>query len=242
MCYGWLAFLLYYWLKDIFFKKTIHFYWKNAKLSPRNFLYCVCFDTLLQRACHRQESAKLWGLHGNVGYVGTWVKFLRGLSGLRGSKYFLLGSNIILCRSYRRSKIFAVFFFFVDQPLFSKWDCFSILQRIVWAFFFRGSSQQILTTPCLTSLIFLSGLIEICRTDEIQWHFHEHVTKFSLWAAKRLTRRGSSKAHQEAHQRGCEYSQISRSSQALQASFENSTPLRKLFHGKNFPKECCIMP
>ena len=91
VCYGWLAFLLYYWLKHIFFKKTIHFYWKNAKLSPRNFLYCICFDTLLQRACYREESAKLHGLHGNVGYVGAWivwVKFLHGLSGLRGSKYF----------------------------------------------------------------------------------------------------------------------------------------------------------
>ena len=233
-CYGWLAFLLYYWLMHIFFKKTTHSYGKNAKLSPRNFLYCVCFDTLLQRACYRQESAKLRGLHGNVGYVGAWiawVKFLRGLNGLRGSKYFLLGSNIILCGSYRRSKIFAVFFFFVDQPLFSKWDYFSILQLIVWAFFFRVSSQQILTKPCLTSLVFLSGLIEICKTDEIQWHFYEHVTKFSLWAA-----------NWPYSQRGCEYSQISRSSQALQASFENSTPLRKLFHGKNFPKECCIMP
>ena len=64
---------------------------------------------------YRQESAKLRGLHGNVGYVGAWivwVKFLRGLSGLRDSKYFLFGSNIILCRSYCRSKIFAVFFFF----------------------------------------------------------------------------------------------------------------------------------
>ena len=79
----------------IFFKKTTHSYGKDAKLSPRNFLYCVCFDTLLQRACYRDETGKSRGLRGNVGYVGvsiSWVKFLRGLSGLRGSKYFLLGS------------------------------------------------------------------------------------------------------------------------------------------------------
>ena len=76
----------------IFFKKTTHSYGKNAKLSPRNFLYCVCFDTLLQRACYRDETAKSRGLRGNVGVSISWVKFLRGLSGLRGSKYFLLGS------------------------------------------------------------------------------------------------------------------------------------------------------
>ena len=38
------------------------------------------------------ESAKLRGLHGNVGYVGpwvAWVNFLRGLRGLCGSRYFL---------------------------------------------------------------------------------------------------------------------------------------------------------
>ena len=38
-------------------------------------------------------------LRGNVGYGGAWVKFLRGLRGLRGSKYFLRGlrrSNIFL--------------------------------------------------------------------------------------------------------------------------------------------------
>ena len=79
----------------IFFKKTTHPYGKDAKLSPGNFLYCVCFDTLLQRACYREESAKSRGLRGSVGYLGAWiawVKFSNGLSGLRGSKYFLLGS------------------------------------------------------------------------------------------------------------------------------------------------------
>ena len=170
-----------------------------------------------------------------VGCMVTWVTWVRGL---RGSNFyvgwmgymahFLLGSNIILCGSYRRSKIFAVFFFFfVDQPLFSKWNYFSILQLIVWAFFFPANLDQ----TCLTSLVFLSGLIEICKTDEIQWHFYEHVTKFYLWAA-----------NWPCSQRGSKYSQTSRSSQTPQASFENSTPLRKLFHGKNFPKECCIMP
>ena len=32
------------------------------------------------------------GLHGNVGVWVAWVKFLRGLHGLVGSKYFLRGS------------------------------------------------------------------------------------------------------------------------------------------------------
>ena len=106
----------------IFFKKTTHSYGKNAKLSPQNFLYCVWFDTLLERACYREESAKSRGLHNNVGYVGAWVKFLRGLSGLSGSKYFYLGHNfcvgqIFLCGPLSGSKIFAwVFFFCVNLP------------------------------------------------------------------------------------------------------------------------------
>ena len=79
----------------IFFEKTTHSYGENAKLSPRNFLYCVCFATLLQRACYREESAKSRGLRDNVGYVAawiSWVDFLRELSGLRWSKCFLIGS------------------------------------------------------------------------------------------------------------------------------------------------------
>ena len=84
----------------IFFKKTTHSYGKNAKLSPRNFLYCVWFDTLLERACYREESAKSRGLHNNVGYVGAWVNFLRGLSGLRGSKYIYLGHNFCVGQIY----------------------------------------------------------------------------------------------------------------------------------------------
>ena len=46
---------------------------KKAKLSPLNFLYGACFDALLQKACYREESAKLRRLHGNVGYVRAWI-------------------------------------------------------------------------------------------------------------------------------------------------------------------------
>ena len=63
----------------IFFKKTTHSYGKNAKLSLRNFLYYVCFDTLLQRACYRDESAKSRGLRGCVDCMGqtfTWVEWV----------------------------------------------------------------------------------------------------------------------------------------------------------------------
>ena len=84
----------------IFFKKTTHSYGKNAKLSPRNFLYCVCFDTLLKRACYREESAKSCELRNNVGYVGAWVKFSCRLSGLHGSKYFYLGHNFSVGQIY----------------------------------------------------------------------------------------------------------------------------------------------
>ena len=46
---------------------------------------------------HKTESAKSRGLHDNVGYNAwiAWVaciKFLCGLRGLHGSKYFLCGS------------------------------------------------------------------------------------------------------------------------------------------------------
>ena len=99
------------------------------------------------------------------------------------------------------------------------------------AFFSWDSSQQILTKPCLISLIFLSGLSEICKIDDIQWHFYELVTKFYLWAG-----------NWPYSQRGCEYSQNPLSAQTSQASFENSTHLWNFFHGKNVPKECCIMP
>ena len=48
-------------------------------------------------------------------------------------------------------------------------------------------------------------------------------------------------AHLPCYQKGCKYSQTSRSYQTPQASFGNFTHLWKLFQGKNFPKECCIM-
>ena len=51
------------------------------------------------------------------------------------------------------------------------------------SFFSLVSSQQFLTKLCLTPLVFFSGLLEICKIDDIQWHFYEHVTKFYLWAA-----------------------------------------------------------
>ena len=69
---------------------------------------------------------------------------------------------------------FCVDFFFVflrGSAFCTRWDYFSILQLIVWAFFSWVSSQQILTKPCLTPLVFLGGLIEICKIDEIQWHY-----------------------------------------------------------------------
>ena len=122
------------------------------------------------------------------------------------------------------------FFLLRESAFFTRWDYFSILQLINWAFFLWVSSQKILTKPCLTPLVFLSGLLETCKINGIQWHFYVRVTEFYLWAA-----------NWPYSQRGWEYSQISRSSQT-QASFENSTHLWKLFHGKNFPKECCIMP
>ena len=135
------------------------------------------------------------------------------------------GSNIFLCGSLHGSQILTVFFSCMDHPLFTKLDYFSIIQLIVWGFFSWVSSQQILTRLCFTPLVFLSGLLDNCKIDEIQWHFCERVTKFCVWAA-----------NWPYSQRGYEYSQILRSFQTPQDSFEASTHLWKLFHGKKLSK------
>ena len=107
----------------IFFKKTTHSYGKNAKLSPRNFLYCVCFDTLLQRACYRDELAKSRGLHGNVGYVGVSIAWVIIFSWV---KYIFVWVQNFLRRV----------FFSRGSAFFTRLDYFSILQLMNWAFFF----------------------------------------------------------------------------------------------------------
>ena len=135
------------------------------------------------------------------------------------------GSNIFVW-AFEWIQNFCVGFFLLrESAFFTRWDYFSILQLINWEFFLWVSSQKILTKPCLIPLVFLSGLLEICKIDEIQWHFYVRVTKFYLWAA-----------NWPYSQRGCRCSQILRSSQTPQGSFENSTHLWKLFHWKTFRK------
>ena len=95
-----------------------------------------------------------------MGWVGPWLRGLRGskyfLRGLRRSNIFLRGSiffawvRIFLRGSLRGSTFFTwVQNFGVGQLLFTRRDYFT---RLVL-------SQQILTTPCLTSLVFLSSLL-----------------------------------------------------------------------------------
>ena len=110
----------------------------------------------------------------------------------------------------------------MDHPLFTKLDYFSIIQLIVWGFFSWVSSQQILTRLCLTPLVFLSGLLDICKIDEIQ------CVSMNVWL------NSTCELQTDFILRGCEYSQILHSSQTPQVSFENSTHLWKLFHRKNF--------
>ena len=145
-----------------------------------------------------KELAIEMSLLNRVGCMVTWVTWVSGMHGSNfymgwvgyvGQKMFYLGHNFFvdeidfcvgLCVVHN---FCGFFFFFVNQPLFTRWDYFSILQLIVWAFSSGVSSQQILTKPCLPPLVFLSGLIKICKIDGIQWYFYEHVTKFYLWAA-----------------------------------------------------------
>ena len=121
-----------------------------------------------------------------VGCVVTWVTWVHGLRGSNfqvgwvgyaGQNIFYLGHNfcvgqIYFCVGLWVGPIFLRRIFFGGGSAFcTRWDYFSILQLIVWAFFSWVSSQQILTKPCLTTLVFLGGLIEICKIDEIQWHY-----------------------------------------------------------------------
>ena len=142
---------------------------------------------------------KRWftSLLNRLGCVVTWVtwvewlKFLRGLHGLRGSKYFLRGlCGSVFLRGLRGSKIFAWVSFYLLDDIILLYCNYSL--DIFFVSLFPANLDQ----PCLTSLVFLSGLLEICKIDEIQLHFYERVTKFYLRAA-----------NWPYSQRGCEYSQ-----------------------------------
>ena len=60
-----------------------------------------------------KESAKSRGLRGSVGYVGpcaAWVKILRELRGLRGSKYFLRGSTFYMGHNFYMGCVGQIYF------------------------------------------------------------------------------------------------------------------------------------
>ena len=120
----------------------------------------------------QKEPAKSRGLSGNVGYVGAWVIFLRGLRGLRGSKYFLRGQHstwviyftwiawvkYILRGSLRGSKI-----------LFTRRDYFSILQLMASRIFSRvflkcygGPRSTFANKLIKNTKEAKQGLVEIC--------------------------------------------------------------------------------
>ena len=111
------------------------------------------------------------------------------------------GSNIFFCGSFSGSKIFAQVFFFPHGSAFcTRWDYFSILQRINWTFFSWVSSQQILTKPCLTPLVFLSGLLETCKINGIQWHFCE-LSSTSEMQTDHILKEDASTTKSRAHPR-----------------------------------------
>ena len=128
-----------------------------------------------------EESAKSRGLRGNMGHVGAWLRGLRGSNfyagcvGYAGQNIFYVGHNfcvgclgqICFCVGLCVDQNFLRGSFFpVRQLLLNRSDYFTIL--IVWAFFSGVLSQQILKKPCFTPLVFLSGLLEICKIDDIQ--------------------------------------------------------------------------
>ena len=84
--------------------------------------------------------------------------------------------------------------------------------------------------PCLTTLVFLSGLLEICKRDDIQWHFYEvWLSSTCELQTDLILKEDASTVKPRAHPR--------RSS-----SFENSTHLWKRFYGKNFLKNVVSCP
>ena len=168
-----------------------------------------------------------------MGCVITWVTWVRGSNFYMGWVRYV-GQNIftwviifawvkyIFVWVFEWVQNFCVGFFLLrESAFFTRWDYFSILQLINWAFFLWVSSQKILTRPCFIPLVFLSGFLEICKIDEIQWHFYVRVTKFYLWAA-----------NWPYSQRGCKYNQILRSPPDSSSPFWKFCPFMEAFSRK----------
>ena len=112
-------------------KFTIH---NNKKVSQK---VQKSFRTRLEK----NESAKLRGLRGNGDYVGpwvawvrgsvgpwvAWVNFLRGLRGLRGSRYFLRGSIFYVGHNFYVGCVGPKFFAWVFA-----WVNFYLLDAIIF--------------------------------------------------------------------------------------------------------------
>ena len=92
------------------------------------------------------------------------------------------------------------FFFLRGSAFFTRWDYFSILQLMNWTFSSWVSSQKILTKPCLTPLVFLSGLLETCKINGIQWHFCE-LSSTSEMQTDHILKEDASTTKSRAHPR-----------------------------------------
>ena len=102
---------------------------------------------------HFSGSAKSRGLRGNVGYVGVWVarvKCLRGLHGLRGSKYFLRGSSFYVGCNFYVGCVGQTFFARVQIFLrgsFRGSKVFAWVQQFLLGSIFGGESKKNLDWP-----------------------------------------------------------------------------------------------
>ena len=119
---------------------------------------------------------KLLNRVGCVVTWATWVCRLRGSNfyvgwvGYVGQNIFCLGHNFFMgqINFCVGQKCLRRVYFLRGSAFFTRWDYFSILQLMNWTFSSWVSSQKILTKPCLTPLVFLSGLLDICKIVEIQ--------------------------------------------------------------------------
>ena len=147
------------------------------------------------------ESAKSRGLRGNVGYVGWVAQIFTWVAWVTWIKIFftwVVWVNFFAWVAWFQNFCVSQIFYFVFA-----WVSFYLLDDIILLYcnysldiFFVSLFPANLDQHCLTSLVFLSGLLEIYKKDGIQWHFYERVTKFYLRAA-----------NWPYSQRGCEYSQ-----------------------------------
>ena len=128
------------------------------------------------------ESAKSRGLRGNVGWVAQIFTWVAWVTWIKIFFTWVVWVNFFAWVAWFQNFCVSQIFYFVFA-----WVSFYLLDDIILLYynysldiFFVSLFPANLDQHCLTSLVFLSGLLEIYKIDGIQWHFYERVTS-STW-------------------------------------------------------------